>query len=39
LAALPILGLGFLMAGLLMAPLLNGFSRRLESQADRFALD
>lgn len=39
LAALPVIGLGLLAAQLLLAPVLNGFSRRLEADADRFALD
>ena len=39
LAALPVIGLGLSVAGLLLAPLLNGLSRRLEAEADRFALE
>jgi len=39
LAALPLIGLLFLAASLLLMPLLNGLSRRLEKQADQYALD
>lgn len=39
LAALPAIGLGLSAARLLLAPLLNGLSRRLEAEADRFALE
>lgn len=39
LAALPLLGLGFLLANLGLMPLVNGLSRWMETQADRFALD
>lgn len=38
LAALPLLALGFLWVNLLFMPMVNGFSRHLERQADRFAL-
>ena len=39
LAALPLLALGFTLANLLLMPVLNGLSRRLEADADRFALE
>ncbi len=38
LAALPLIGLGLLIANLLLMPATNGISRFLEKQADRFAL-
>ncbi len=37
-AGLPLLALVLLLLGLVAAPLVNGFSRRLERQADHFAL-
>lgn len=39
LAALPVMGLGLLCAGLAALPITNGASRILEAQADRFALE
>lgn len=39
LAVLPLIGLGFGLTGLVLMPVLNGLSRRLEAQADRFALE
>lgn len=39
LAVLPLLALGLTLANLLLMPALNGLSRRLEAQADRFALE
>lgn len=39
LAALPLMGLGLFSANLILMPAVNGLSRRLEAQADRFALD
>lgn len=39
LAALPVIGLVLLLANLALMPVLNGLSRRLEAQADRFALE
>ncbi len=38
-AALPLLGLFFLAADLLWMPWINGLSRILEAQADRYALE
>lgn len=39
LAALPLLGFGLFAAGMAMMPVTNGLSRRLERQADRYALE
>lgn len=39
LAALPVMGLGLSCAGLAALPIVNGISRVLEAQADRFALE
>lgn len=39
LAALPLIGLSLFAANLILMPAVNGISRRLEAQADRFALD
>jgi STE24 endopeptidase len=39
LPALVVLGFGLFLAGLLLMPLTQGISRRLERQADQFALD
>lgn len=38
-AALPLIALGFLAAELALSPIVHGISRRLEAQADRFALE
>lgn len=39
LAALPVMALGLSCAGLVLMPIVNGISRILEAQADRFALE
>lgn len=39
LSALPLIGLGLFLAGLVLMPITQGLSRRLERQADRFALE
>jgi len=39
LAALPLIALGLFAANLILMPVINGLSRRLENQADRFALN
>ena len=39
LSALPVIGLGLFLAGLALQPVTQGLSRRLERQADQFALE